>query len=124
MGNTDRQSLIDKLRRGHHDQLLSAVLAGTVSAYAAACEVGIIRRREVLGTGSSNQTRRRNWKLSQVTGQPPPDEPEPDLPAAPISNPPKRPARRDVLDIRSPTKPAPTEPTEPKWKFDPKAIIG
>src|SRR5262249_40028245 len=63
--------------------LLDAAEAGLISTYAAAEEAGLVTRREVLGTGSPNQTKKRLWALSRIArGVPPlPPKPEPAEPA-------------------------------------------
>jgi hypothetical protein len=52
--------------------LLDAVNAGAISTFAAAEEAGLIRRQEVLGTGSPNQAKKRAWTLARITRQAPP----------------------------------------------------
>jgi hypothetical protein len=61
------------------DDLLSAAEAGLISTFAAAEEAGLVRRKEVLGTGSPNAAKRRAWALMRVTGKSPlrPLKPEP-----------------------------------------------
>jgi len=82
--------------------LLDAAQRGEISTYAAAEEAGLVRRREVLGTGSPNATKKRLWALSRITrGAPPlPPKPEPE-PKPAISPTPPRPmfsqATRDVI---------------------------
>ena len=61
---------------GRHD-LLQAAESGLVSHFAAAEEAGLIRRKEVAGTGSPNQTKKRLWALSRITRQAPPLPPKP-----------------------------------------------
>jgi hypothetical protein len=55
---------------GRYD-LLEACERGEVSTYAAAEDAGLVTRREVLGTGSPNQAKKRAWKLMQITRQSP-----------------------------------------------------
>ena len=64
---------------GRHD-LLRACESGLVSTYACAEEAGLVKRREVLGTGSPNATKKRLWALSRITrGARPLPKPEPKL---------------------------------------------
>ena len=84
---------------GRND-LLEAAEAGLVSYFAAAEEAGLVRRKEVLGTGSPNQAKKRLWALSKITrGARPLPKLEPDEPA--ISPMPAQPmfsqATRDVI---------------------------
>jgi hypothetical protein len=65
--------------------LLAAAERGEVSFFAASEAAGLIRRKEVLGTGSGNQARRRMWALARATGQAPrlPPEPKPEIGSTP-----------------------------------------
>jgi hypothetical protein len=63
---TGREYLIGRLEKGGHRELLAAVRADLISAYAAACEVGIVKRPRPLGSGSLNQRRRREFAISRA----------------------------------------------------------
>jgi hypothetical protein len=63
---TGRAYLLDRLERGGHVELLAAVEAGTLSAFAAAVEAGIVRRPRPLGTGSENARRRREYSIARA----------------------------------------------------------
>src|SRR5262245_25234972 len=52
---TSRAYLIDRLRREGHDDLVAAIEAGVVSAFAVAVELGWLRRENLTGTGATNQ---------------------------------------------------------------------
>jgi len=84
---------------GRHD-LLQAAEAGLVSHFAAAEEAGLITRREVLGTGSANQARKRAYALMRITGKSPlrPLKPEP-KPESEISPAPAHPKFSQTRDI-------------------------
>src|SRR6516162_9636562 len=59
--------------------LLRGILDGRVSEYAAGVEYGICKRREPLGTGSPNVTKRNDWRMHRLfhprpdKGKAPPD---------------------------------------------------
>jgi hypothetical protein len=85
---------------GRHD-LLQAAEAGLVSHFAAAEEAGLIRRKEVLGTGSPNQTKKRLWALSRIARQAPPlpPKPEPDPEFSPsLAHPKFSQETRDIIE--------------------------
>ena len=65
---TGRAYLLDRLERGGHVELLAAVEDGTLSAFAAAVEAGIVRRPRPLGTGSENARKRREYAIAQAFG--------------------------------------------------------
>jgi len=58
-----RAYLLDQLRRAGRLDLVQAVEAGEVSAFAIATELGMRKRRPVLGTGSRNAAKRRAYRL-------------------------------------------------------------
>ena len=68
---TSRAYLIDRLRREGHDDLVEAIEAGVVSAFAVAVELGWMRRPNLTGTGSTNQAKRRNFQLGRLMGEEP-----------------------------------------------------
>jgi len=59
---TSRDYLLDRLRRAGRSDLVEAVEAGLVSAYAVAVEMGWMRRPAALGTGSM----RRQFRLDAL----------------------------------------------------------
>jgi hypothetical protein len=63
---SSRSYIIDRLKRENLLALVGAVEAGRVSAYAIAIELGWIRRRPTLGTGSENQATRRRHQLNTL----------------------------------------------------------
>jgi hypothetical protein len=63
---TGRAYLLDRLERGGHVELLAAVEDGTLSAFAAAVEAGIVRRPRPLGTGSENARKRRECAIARA----------------------------------------------------------
>jgi len=60
---TSRSYLIDRLRREGLADLVAAIESGRVSAYAVGCELGWVTRHATLGTGSTNQSKRRRYQL-------------------------------------------------------------
>src|SRR5215831_3943986 len=64
-GNS-REYLYARLVRGGFHELLRAVDSGTLSVFAAAAEVGLVRRPEALGTGSPNARKRIDWAIHQA----------------------------------------------------------
>jgi hypothetical protein len=62
-GGTSRAYIIARLRREGMTDLADAVKRERVSAYAIACELGWQKRRKPLGTGSSNESKRRAFRL-------------------------------------------------------------
>ena len=56
---TSRAYFLERLKRDGRADLLAAIENGHLSAYAAAEAAGYVTRRPVLGTGSTNQARRR-----------------------------------------------------------------
>jgi hypothetical protein len=60
------ERLMELLERGGHTELLAAVKANRLSAYAACCEVGYRKRREPTGRGSENARKRRDWAIYQA----------------------------------------------------------
>ena len=67
---TSRAYLIERLRREGHVDLLAAIDRRELSAYAAAVSLGWTTRHETNGRGSTNQARRREHALSNVTREP------------------------------------------------------
>ena len=74
---TSRAYLIERLRREGHADLLAAIDSRELSAYAAAVSLGWTTRHPTNGRGSTNQARRREHALNNVTREPsaatPPD---------------------------------------------------
>ena len=74
---TSRAYLIERLRREGRADLVAAVESGQVSAYAVAVDLGWVTRHPTLGTGSTNQAKRREHQLNNVLREPsaatPPD---------------------------------------------------
>ena len=66
---TSRDYLLDRLRRAGRPDLVEAVEAGLVSAFAVAVEMGWMRRPAPLGTGSTNQAKRRQYWLNAVLSE-------------------------------------------------------
>jgi hypothetical protein len=64
--STSREVLLRKLRERGHWALAEAAERGDTSPFAAAEYVGIVRRKEPLGTGSENAAKRRTWRIHQV----------------------------------------------------------
>jgi hypothetical protein len=60
---TSRSYIIGRLKRENLLDAVAAIESGKVSAYAVACELGWVRRRRPLGTGSPNAAKRRRHKL-------------------------------------------------------------
>jgi hypothetical protein len=58
--------LIRRLRREGRPDLAEAVESGLITAYAVACALGWQRRQNVRGTGSTNQAKRRAFRLRTV----------------------------------------------------------
>jgi hypothetical protein len=71
---------------GRYD-LLHAAERGEVSFFAAAEAADLVRRKEVLGTGSENQAKKRAWAIGRITRQAPPLPPKPELMPAPEFSP-------------------------------------
>jgi hypothetical protein len=63
MRGHSREYLLSRLERDGHVELLAAIAAGTISVFAAACEVGYVRRPEPTGRGSPNARKRRDWAI-------------------------------------------------------------
>jgi hypothetical protein len=66
MGGTSVEYLIKRLQDIGRDDLLAAVARREISAYAAACEAGLVTRRPVQGGGSPNQAKRRAYALHRI----------------------------------------------------------
>jgi hypothetical protein len=63
---TSRRYLIRRLRREGRLDLAEAVERDEIAAYAVACALGWQRRQNVRGTGSTNQAKRRAFRLRAV----------------------------------------------------------
>ena len=63
---TSRDYLLRRLRLEGYDDLAQAVEAGEVSAFSVAVALGWRRRPQTLGVGSSNEARRRAYRLSKL----------------------------------------------------------
>jgi hypothetical protein len=63
---TSRAYVLDRLRRAGLTDLANAVERGRISAHAAAVQLGWVRRRPTLGTGSGNQARGRRYRLKAL----------------------------------------------------------
>jgi hypothetical protein len=63
---TSRAYLLDRLERAGEVELLAAVEAGSLSAFAAAVEAGIVRRPVPNGRGSTNMAKRRAFAIARV----------------------------------------------------------
>jgi hypothetical protein len=66
-GGTSVSHLIKRLRDLGRQDLLDAVEGGRISAYAAAEWAGLLTRRPIEGTGSTNRARRRQRQLEALT---------------------------------------------------------
>ena len=66
LAGTSRAYIIDRLLRAGRPDLVAAIEAGEVSAFAVAVELGWMKRRNLTGTGSTNQRKRREWKLYRL----------------------------------------------------------
>jgi len=66
LAGTSRAYLLDRLLRAGRPDLVEAIEAGHVSAFAVAVELGWMKRRNLTGTGSTNQRKRREWKLYRL----------------------------------------------------------
>ena len=75
---TSRAYLIERLRREGRADLVAAIESGQVSAYAVAIELGWVTRHPTLGTGSTNQAKRREHELNNVMREPSAPETPPD----------------------------------------------
>lgn len=65
-GGTSRAYIIRRLALAGRNDLVEAIEAGEVSAFAVAVELGWHRRPPILGTGSTNQARRRQYRLDAL----------------------------------------------------------
>jgi hypothetical protein len=63
---TSRRYLIRRLRREGRPDLARAVESGSVSAYEIAVALGWQARQNVRGTGSTNQAKRRAFRLQAL----------------------------------------------------------
>jgi hypothetical protein len=60
---TSRAYLLRKLRLAGRNDLVEAIEAGEVSALGVAVALGWRKRPKILGTGSENESRRRDFRL-------------------------------------------------------------
>src|SRR5262249_58146600 len=67
-GGTSVEYLCDRLERGGHHALLEGVRGRRISAYAAAVEAGIVRRRQTIAGDDWNQARRRGPEMARLLG--------------------------------------------------------
>jgi len=67
---TSRAYLLDRLMRAGRPDLVEAIEAGVVSAFAVCVELGWIKRPNLTGTGSTNEAKRRNFQLGRLMGEP------------------------------------------------------
>ena len=58
-----RDYIVRRLQRDGHDDLAQAILAGHVSGYSIAVQLGWTTRAEPIGTGSINASKRRQYRL-------------------------------------------------------------
>jgi hypothetical protein len=66
-GGTGREYLIERLRRAGRTDLLDGIAQRQISAYAAAVQAGIVRRRRTaVADGDHNLTRRRQHEMQTV----------------------------------------------------------
>jgi len=63
---TSRRYLIQRLRREGRPDLAEAVERDQIAAYAVACALGWQRRQNVRGIGSTNQAKRRAFRLREL----------------------------------------------------------
>jgi hypothetical protein len=63
---TNRAYLLYRLERAGEVELLAAVEAGELSAFAAAVEAGIVRRPAALGTGTTNHAKWRAFAIARA----------------------------------------------------------
>jgi hypothetical protein len=69
-GGTSVENLCQRLERGGHHALLEGVRSRRISAYAAAVDAGIVKRRKTsVVDGNHNLTRRREHAMSEVLGR-------------------------------------------------------
>jgi hypothetical protein len=64
--STSRISIIDRLTRADRLDLVAAIEAGKVSAFAVACAMGWKKRPPILGTGPRNRAKRRDAVIEQL----------------------------------------------------------
>jgi hypothetical protein len=67
-GGTSRDYIIARLQREECFDLVDAILTRKISAYAVAVELGWVKRRKTLGTGSENQARKRAFDIRALIG--------------------------------------------------------
>jgi hypothetical protein len=77
---TSREYILDRLTRAGRPDLVEAVEAGVVSAFAVAVELGWLKRLNLTGTGSTNQAKRRRFQLDALMSEAWEDEPQRDRP--------------------------------------------
>src|SRR5262245_7511173 len=69
LAGTSRAYILHRLRKAGRADLIEAIEAGEISALAVAIELGWARRRPTLGTGSTNQARLRQHRLTLLMGK-------------------------------------------------------
>ena len=67
-GGNRRDYLLSRLRREGLDDLVAAVEDGVITPFEVAVALGWRKRPEPLGTGSTNQARRREFRLGCLLG--------------------------------------------------------
>jgi hypothetical protein len=68
MHGTGREYLLARLAREGHVDWLAAIAAGRLTPYAAACELGWIRRRATIAGEGSHQSKRRRFAIRALIG--------------------------------------------------------
>jgi hypothetical protein len=63
---TSKGYIVSRLRREGLTHLVAAIESGRVSAFACGVELGWIKRRPILGTGSPNAAKRRRYQLNAL----------------------------------------------------------
>jgi hypothetical protein len=66
MRGTGREYLLSRLAREGHVDWLAAIAAGRLTPYAAACELGWIKRPPTLTGERSNQAKRRRHSINML----------------------------------------------------------
>jgi hypothetical protein len=63
---TSRDYLIRKLKEAGRNDMVAAIEAGHVSAFACVVELGWRKRAPIQGTGSPNAAKRRAWAMHKL----------------------------------------------------------
>jgi hypothetical protein len=63
---TSRDYLIRRLKEVGRTDMVAAIEAGHVSAFACAVEAGLRKRQPIAGTGSPNAAKRRAWAFYRL----------------------------------------------------------